>query len=310
MRRSADSPITLQRLRLLVSLADTGSVTAAARASGITQPAVSQNLRVIEGHYGFPLVIRVGRRLVLTRPARGVVEYARRILRLAEEAERTAQDQLQLRAGRLALGATQTPGTYLLPTLLAEFRVRHPDVEVRFGLGTAAEVEHWVVAGEADLGVVSQVPGGELAAVLKPFRRTELVVVAPLSHALAAAPRLDAEVLAGHPLIVRERGSGSREALERALLAAGRELSVLFELRSTEAILRAAAAGLGVGVVPELAVGEVPLARRTRVRRVAGLELASHLALVTHPDVGPSPAAREFIRLLERSGTPPGPEAA
>ncbi len=306
--RSGDE-ITLQRLRLLVALADTGSVTAAAKASGITQPALSQNLRVIERHYGFPLVIRAGRRFVLTRPARAVVEYARRILRLADASERAARDLLLLRAGRLAVAASSTPGTYLLPQLMAEFRARYPDVELGLSLGDAGEVERRVLAGEADLGVVSQA-GGESAASVRPFRRAEHVLVAPLSHPLATAPRLDAEALAAHPLIVREKGAGSREALESALAAAGLAVTVLFELENTEAILRAAAAGLGAGVVPELAVMEVPIARRFRVRRVAGAELASYLAVVSHPDAEPGPAAREFIRHLERRGVPPAPEAA
>ncbi len=309
MVRRSEDPITLQRLRFLVALADTGSVTAAAKASGVTQPALSQNLRIIERHYGFPLVIRAGRRLVLTRPARGVVEYARRILRLAEESERAARDVLLLRAGRLAVAASFTPGTYLVPQLMADFRARHPEVALALSLGAGREVERRVMTGEADLGVVSQTDG-EWEASVRPFRRVEHVLVAPLAHPLAAAPRLDADALAAHPLIVRERGAGSREALERALAAAGLGLTVLFELQSTEAMLRAAAAGLGAGVVPEPAVTEVPIARRIRVRRVAGVELASYLAVVSHPDAEPGPAAREFIRLLERRGVPPAPEAA
>ena len=84
-------PVTLERLRLIVALAEERSVTAAARAVGISQPALSQNLRIIERHYGFPLLMRSGRRVVLTQPARRVVDYARRILRLVGDSASAAR---------------------------------------------------------------------------------------------------------------------------------------------------------------------------------------------------------------------------
>jgi DNA-binding transcriptional LysR family regulator len=309
MNRSGASAITLQRLRLLVALADEGSVTAAARAVGISQPAVSQNLRIIERHYGFPLLMRVGRRIVLTHPARSVVDHARRILRLVDESERAARDQLELRAGRLALAASSTPGTYLLPRLMAEFRVRHPDVELQLKIGDFRRVERWVLDGEADIGVIGET-AQPLRLAITPIRRDELVLVAPLAHPLATLARLDGEALASHPLIVREPGSGTRETLVRALAQLGFALRVLFELESTEAILQAVGAGLGASVVSELAVAEPSLGRRIKVRRVAGTNLSRYLGVVTHPDAEPGPAAREFMSYLARGVAPPTTPAA
>ncbi len=301
--------ISLQRLRLIVALAEEGSVTAAAKVVGMSQPALSQNLRVIERHYGFAFLMRAGRRTVLTMPARLVVEYARRILRLVDESDRAVSDLLHLRSGSLALGASTTPGTYLVPRVLAEFRVRHPDVELRLRIGDTREVARWVQAGTVDLGVIGETAESH-GLVITPFRRDELVVVSPLSHPLATVPRLDAEALAAHPLIVREVGSSTRETLERALRGAGRALRVQFELGSTEAILHAVAAGLGASVVSELAVEELAPGRRLRVRRVAGLDLSRYLAVVTHPDAESGPAAREFRSLLERGIAPPTIPAA
>jgi DNA-binding transcriptional LysR family regulator len=297
------SPITIQRLRLLVALADAGTVTAAARAAGVSQPALSQNLRAIERHYGFPLLMRAGHRVVLTKPARAVVDYARRILRLAEESERAVRDLMEMKAGALALAASPTPATYLLPGVLAQFRTRHPDIELKLRVGDAHAVERWVLAGEADVGVIGEASGCH-GVLVTPFRRDELVVVASPAHPLASAARLDAEVLAAHPLVVRERGSGTREALERAIARSGFTLKVLFELESTEAILQLVAAGLGATVVSELAVAEPTLGRRLKVRRVAGLDLSRYLAVVTHVDTQPGPAAREFVASLTRGAGP------
>lgn len=301
--------MTLQRFRLLVALADAGSVTAAARAAGISQPALSQQLRLIERHYGFPLVMRAGRRVVLTQSARQAVDYARRIVRLAEESERAAREVVELEAGRLTVGATATVGTYVVPGALAEFHRRFPGIEFRLRLGALAEVERWVMRGDVDLGVVGQ-GAARAAAAVTPFRRDELVAVAAPGHPLVAVARLDGAALAAYPLIVREPASGTRRTLERALAAAGLALKVQFELPSTEAILRSVAAGLGASVVSGLAAGEAPLGLRLRVRRVAGLDLSRYLAVMQAPDVEPGPAAREFIALLERGATPPAVPAA
>lgn len=303
------SGLSLQRYRLLVALADEGSVTAAARAVGISQPAFSQHLRLIEQHYGLPLLMRAGRRVVLTHAAREVVDYARRIVRLAEESERAARELVELEAGRLVVGATATVGTYLVPGALAEFRRRFPGIAVQLRLGAAAEVERWVLRGDVDLGVLGQ-GSGPAEGTLTPFRRDELVAVAAPGHPLATVARLGGAALAAHALIVREPASGTRRTLERALAQAGLTLRVLFELPSTEAILRSVAAGLGASVVSGLAVGERPLGLGLRVRRVAGLDLSRYFAVMKAPDVAYGPAAREFIALLERGATPPAVPAA
>ena len=279
-------------------------MTAAARAAGISQPAFSQNLRAIERHYGFPLLMRSGQRLVLTQPARRVVDYARRILRLVGESEQAARDLVELKAGSLVVAGGATAATYLLPRALAAFQARHADIGLRLRMGDVRAIERWVLTGEADLGVIGEVPQS-LAVVVTPFDRDELVVVAAPTHPLASVARLDGETLAAHQLIVRERGSSTRETLERGMSRAGFALQVLFELESTEAILQAVAAGLGASVVSSLAVAEPFPRRRLRARRVAGLNLARYLAVVTHPDAEPGPAAREFISLLERGGAPP-----
>jgi DNA-binding transcriptional LysR family regulator len=304
-----DRWMSLQRYRLLIALADAGSVTAAAHQAGISQPALSQQLRLIERHYGFPLLMRTGRRVVLTRAARVVVDYARRISRLADESEEAVRQLLELGRGRLAVAATPTPGAYLVPPVLAGFRARHPGVSLHLRVGPARAVEEWVLRGEADVGVIGEV-AEPLEALTREIRRDTLVAVMAPSHPLATAGRLDGPALASHQLIVREAASGTRYALERALAAAGLPLEVLFELGGTDLILQAVAAGLGASVVSELAVAQAPLGLRIRARRVAGLDLSRYLAVVTHPDAAPGPAASEFIAWLERGSAPPAKPAA
>lgn len=299
-------PLTLRQLRLLLALADHGTVTAAARAEGVTQPALSQSLRALERRLGVGLVQRSGRRLILTAAAQTAVEYARRIIRLADEAEAALGEMAGLRRGTLTVGASTIPGTYLLPALLGAFRLRHPEIQLGLRIGDTQEVADWVRRGAVDFGVIGETrqPTG---LTVTPFYRDELVVIAPKRHPLALRRSIDARTLAQTPLILREPGSSTRETLERALAAAGFAPAVLFELGGTEAILQAVAAGLGASVVSQLAVQAGHRPRAMRVRRVTRLDLTRFLAVVTHPDARPGPAAAVLLaKLLGRSGVQPG----
>jgi len=295
--RVTPGPVTLRQLRLLLALAEHGSVTAAARAEGVTQPALSQSLRALERRLGVTLATRSGRRLVLTGPAQTAVEYARRITRLTEEAESAMQEIAGLRRGALHIGASTVPGTYLLPGQLGAFRARHPEIQLGLRIGDTREVADWVRRGTVDFGVIGETHD-KLGLAVTPFRRDELVIIAPTDHPLARRRSLDAEALAGEPLILREPGSSTRETFERALAAAGRAPTILFELGSTEAILQAVAAGLGASVVSELAVEGGHHSRRIRVRRATRLDLTRYLAVVVHPDARLSPAAALFMAQL------------
>lgn len=294
---TSSSPVTLRQLRLLLALAEHGSVTAAARAEGVTQPALSQSLRALERRFGVALATRAGRRLVLTGAARTAVDYARRITRLTEEAESAMREIAGLKRGALHIGASTVPGTYLLPALLGAFHVRHPEIQLGLRIGDTREVADWVGRGTVDFGVIGETRESTGLSIT-PFRRDELVLIAPRDHPLLRRRALDAEALATEPLIVREPGSGTRETLERALATSGRTPTILFELGSTEAILQAVAAGLGASLVSELAVAGGHHPRSLRVRRVTRLDLTRYLAVVAHPDARLSPAAALFMARL------------
>jgi len=122
---------------------------------------LSQSLRALERRFGLALTMRVGRRLVLTSAAQTVVEYARRIVRLTEEAEAAARELAGVRRGRLTLGASTIPGTYLLPRLLGAFHSRHPEVSLGLRIGDTHQVAEWVRRGAVDFGSWAR-PGSSL----------------------------------------------------------------------------------------------------------------------------------------------------
>jgi len=281
--------LTVHRLELFLAVLDHGGVGRAAQACHISQPAVSEHLRGLEAHFGVRLVERHGQRVRPTAAARAVEPYARQALALLRTAEQAAGEVRGLRAGSLTIGASTTPGTYLLPAALGRFHATYPGITLRLEISDTREIERSVAVGRLELGVIGEaplVPG--LAA--EPWVKDELVLVVPRGHPLARRRAVTAHAIAGEPYIAREEGSSTRGVAERYLARLGVTLTPAMELGSTEAIREAVAAGLGVALVSRHAV----LARDRRI-------VAGRLA---------GPRWTRDLLIVQRAGTPLGPAAA
>jgi len=244
----AKPALTLHRLELFLAVLDEGGVGRAARACHISQPAVSEHLQGLGAHFGVLLLERHGRSVRPTPAARLLEPYARQAVGLLRGAERAAADLRGLRSGALTVGASTTPGTYLLPAALGRFHADHPALAVRLQISDTREIERSVAAGELELGVIGEaplVPG--LAA--EPWVKDELVLIVPRGHPFARRRAVTAHAIAGEPYIAREEGSSTRGVAEGYLARLGLTLTPAMQLGSTEAIREAVAAGLGVALV-------------------------------------------------------------
>ena len=285
----AKPALTLHRLELFLAVLDEGGVGRAAKARNISQPAVSEHLQGLEAHFGVPLLERHGRSVRPTPAARALEPYARQAVGLLRGAERTAADLRGLRSGSLTIGASTTPGTYLLPAALGRFHAAHPGIALSLQISDTREIERWVSAGQVELGVIGEaplVPG--LAA--EPWVQDELVLIIPRRHPLARHRSVRARALAGESYIAREEGSSTRGVAERYLTRSGVTLTPAMELGSTEAIREAVAAGLGVALISRHAV-------QTRDPRVVAVRLAG------------GRWTRDLL-VVRRTGTPLGAAAA
>ncbi len=291
----------LRRLEIFVKVAELGSFSRAAEALRLTQPTVSEHLRSLEDELGVQLLDRLGRGATPTRAGQLLLGYARRLLGLAREA-RQAVDHFQGRmAGELAVGGSTIPGEYVLPALIGRFRGKYPEVRISLAIGSSRQVEEWVYEGRVELGVVGARPaarglqGRELMA-------DDLVMVIPAGHPWEGRPSVSLEEARHEPLIVRERGSGSREALEQALGEVGLDLAtfrVVAEMASTQAVKQGVRAGVGVSLVSRRAVEDECRARLLACVRVEGLRVARAFWLVTHRDRSRSPLAEAFLAFVE-----------
>ncbi len=252
---------TLRQLRVFESAARHLSLTRAAEELHLTPPAVSIQVRQLEGHAGAELFERVGRGLRLTQAGAEVLAHARGILAHIRSAEEAIGGLESVERGLLD-AAVINAGDYFFPWLVAAFRRRHPGVRARITVCNRDEVLERLAAHEVDLGVMSH-PPTEPGFAATAFAPHPHVIVAAPGHRLASRRAIALETVAREPLLTRESGSATRLALDQAFAEAGLVPRVDMEIASNETIKQAVAAGFGVGflsahaVRQELALGRL-----------------------------------------------------
>jgi molybdate transport repressor ModE-like protein len=284
----------LGALELLLAVARLGSLGRAARELGITQPAASSRIRSMERQLGVALVDRSPRGSRLTDAGALVTDWARRIVEASEAFDVGAQALRDRRDSRLRVAASMTIAEYLLPGWLIALRAARPDTAVSLLAGNSTVVAERLLADEADLGFVEgpTVPAGLDAVVIA---HDHLIVVTAPSHPWARRRKpVEAAELAATPLILREKGSGTRQVLEGALGSLARPL---IELSSTTAVKSSALSGAGPAVLSELALGEELSARRLVPIPVHGVRLRRSLRAVWPTGHRPTGPARDLLGL-------------
>lgn len=261
------------RLKVFRAVAHHRSFTRAGEELLLTQPAVTQQIKALENEVGVPLFDRSGRRIELTRAGQTLLEYVERLKKLSDEAMDAVGNIAGSSGGGLALGASQTIGQYVLPALIAGFLREHPRVAVTAISGNTDAMLAALKEHRVQLALIEG-PGPSADVHMEPFMQDEMVLVVPASHEWANQT-VAVDELAKASLVMREVGSGSRRVVEQALSEAGlkvKELRTTMELDSTEGLLSAVEAGLGVSFVSRWAVRnqlELGTLAEARVSRVS-----------------------------------------
>jgi len=235
---------TFRQLRVFSEVARQLSFAKAAQTLHLTPPAVTMQIRELEGHVGMPLFDRSGRQVTLTTVGEYMLVYARKILATLKDAEDAAARLQKLEAGQLSIGMVST-AEYFLPRLLAQFRREHEGVEIRLAVGNREQLVKMLHAAEVDIAIMGR-PPKELATRAEPFAAHPHVFVAAVDHPLVRAEQISAEELRDQGFIVREPGSGTRTALEKFFADAHVTPRVTMEMASNETIKQAVMAGMGL----------------------------------------------------------------
>lgn len=290
--------VNLNHLRVFRAVCETNSITAAARLLRISQPAASKQLADLEVALGVALVERRSRGVRLTAAGEVLSRHARRLFQEEQAAEAALEALMGLESGHLAVASSTTIGSYIVPAVFGELHAAHPHIRLELEIGNAARVEELVLEGQLDLGLSEGLVSSD-ALEVEIFAHDQMVLIVAPGHPLAAGARAVTEAeLRVLPIIVRERGSGTREVVEDALARRGIDISPVMSLGSTEAIKNAVAEGLGAALVSQLALNLELQSGRLCALEVEGLSIRRALHLLTLESKPASPVAREFLRLL------------
>ena len=291
--------MTLRQVESFLALSREGNFTRAARRLHLSQPTLSEHIQELEREIGKPLFARRHRQVVLTEAGRVLEPYVTGIVASLESAAQAVAELDGLRHGSLLLGASTTPGIYVLPRIIGHFRAAYPGITLSLQIANSRTIEERVRAAHLDLGVVGGHVLGTGQQCVAAGLVDELVLIVPPDHEWARRSSMGIERISEQPLLMREEGSATRLLTERALQQAGVPYRVAMELDHTEAIKQAVMAGLGMAIVSAHAVRREIAAKYLAGVRIRGAGLRRHFHVIHGPGRRVSGSAQAFIRLLE-----------
>jgi DNA-binding transcriptional LysR family regulator len=292
--------VTLRQLRVFETVARRGSFTRAAEALHLAQPTVSVQVKQLAEAVGLPLFEQVGKKIFLTDAGRQLEATCRELFDVWSRFEMTLADLKGMKQGRLRL-AVVTTAKYFVPRLLGPFLKRFPGIDAALEVANRDRVVERLAANEDDLYIMGM-PPVNLDVEAHPFLDNPLVVLAPADHALAHEKRIAFSRVVQEPLILRERGSGTRTVVERYFADNGHTLHARMELGSNEAIKQAVAGGLGITIMSQHALALEPMHGQLVTLDVEGFPIERSWFVVYPRGKQLSVVARTFFEYLKTEG--------
>jgi len=294
----------LDELKTFCKVIEFKSFSHAAEQMGITQPAVSQQIKSLENEFDVQLLHREGVEILPTEAGRMVYETACQMLRLYEDSQQQIQYMGRKLAGRLQIGASSGPGERLVPLLLGRFKLEHPDLQVALRVGDSREIIDAIFTRQLELGFVGSFRR-DRHLTFETYLEDQLVLVVYPTHPWAGRSSISYHELQAAPLILQQQGSGATTVLQDALREQGislRSLNVVMELGLQESARAAVLAGYGVTLISRLGVKR-ELERRELVEvPVEDLELKRSIYICYNRSVPLSNLAQVFLEFTKTKG--------
>ena len=291
--------MNMNQLKIFYTVAKKRSFTMAARELFLTQPAVTIQIQKMEADYETKLFDRVGKKIFLTGSGKILISYAEKILTLFAQAEEALIDVKELKSGKLNIGASATVGSYYLPKIFEVFRKRYPNIEIQMNLTNSHQVAEDIRAFTNDLGFVGELHNYERLVII-PFLEEELVLVVSPDHPFAHKKKVSLEDLGGHPFILRELGSATRELVEESVARKGVSLKVVMDLASNEAIKKAVEDGLGISIISKYVVKKEVDQGLLKMVPFAKEKIMRKFFIIYHEDKYLSSTLRAFLNVASK----------
>ena len=292
--------LNFHQLYIFYAVASHRSFSRAAESLHITQPAVSIQVQELEKFLGAALLHRRTRGLRITEVGETVFAYAQQIFSLSGKLLETLEEIHNLQTGRLSLGASTTPGEYLLPMAVGRFRQLYPGISVDLYIANTRTITQRILNQELDLGMVGSHPtAGQDELGLIDYMEDEIILVAAPTHPLGRAGRITAQQVVDAGLIVREPGSATRNTAEQYFRQLGVTPTAALSLGSNQALKQAAMAGGGVAVISRMGVTAETRAAMLVTLPVENWNCRRALTLIYPRDRQLSPSKRAFLEYLQ-----------
>jgi DNA-binding transcriptional LysR family regulator len=286
----------VRSLEVFLSVAKHLNFTRAGEDVNLSQPSVSVRIRQLESELGVKLFEQLGKRVALTEAGSLLIPHAHRVIGAIEDATHAIDELQGLERGSLRIGASTTPGMYLIPKTIANFKARYPKIEIQLGIRDTRQVEDGVARNEFDFGFVGgHLAGDEVDA--QPWLTDQLVLVVAPGHALGRKKSVKLEDLRKEKFILREPGSATRATITSHLQRSNLTVEPIMEMENPESVKKAVQSGLGIAFISLFAVETELQAKSLVAVVVRGIDIRRELKIVHRKDKHLSRAARTFIEM-------------
>lgn len=289
--------MTLRHLKIFVAVVDQGSATAAANTLYLAQPAVSLAIRELEEYYGIKLFDRIGHRLHLTEAGKIFYSYAAHIITTFEEMENGLRNWDEI--GRLRIGSSITIGNKILPELVSEFSLTYPKIEVNVLVDSSDVIEEKLLRSELDFALMEGITHSKDLLTYS-FANDELAVVCSSAHPFASKKVIDGDDFIKERILLREKGSGTRELFDSVMEIHGYACTPTWESKSTRALLSAVVENLGIAVVPQRLIEIERTSQLIERITIKGIEFKRSFNVVYHKNKYLSKSIIDFMKLCAK----------
>ncbi|MFH1076845.1 MAG: selenium metabolism-associated LysR family transcriptional regulator [Pseudomonadota bacterium] len=294
----------LWRLHIFCKVVEEKSFTKASESVRLSQPTVSAHIRYLEEYFGSPLIDYTNKKALPTKAGEVLYSYSLKLLALKEETESAVAKFKGAEHGHIMIGGSTIPSSYILPQLIGAFKVICPGAKITLVQDDTDKIIKGVAEGLIEIGLVgARLPDKRIT--FTPFEEDELVLVTPLSHHLAKRKYISIGELKIAPLIIRERGSGTRRILEEALKQAGcllEDFNVVAEMGSSESARQGIKAGVGVSILSKKVVSDDAEKSFFSTIRIKELSLKRSFYLILNKQRAQSPLCKAFVSFITTSG--------
>lgn len=287
-------------LELFKVVAEKKSFSNASEVLHISQPAISQQIQALEEELGVKLFHRTTRKVTLTDEGKLLYKYAIQICNLFVDAEKSLSDYSGVVKGNLTIGASQTIGEYFLPKYIGSFKELYPLVQISIEIFNTQHIVKAVNEQSLDLGLVEGNMETE-GLNITPFLDDELFLIVNSTHPLAIQKTVTFDQLTLFPFVLREKGSGTRQIMEDAIVKAGLDLDglqIIMELGSTEAVKSAVEANLGISILSERTVQKELQFMTLKALRIDGLKIMRKFYIITNPKKYRTTTMEHFLSFI------------